>query len=154
MSLRMLGQEGEGNWLEVREAWSSVPETLSRGQERKGLEKRETRLPSQNKENAGETRLGGMLLGGHYSPRWLWKEQLPLDPKGGSESQKEWIIQASGSRQEAAVHLCLDEHLTKALLVKETPLNAIWTELSLVGAYTSMKTPSRRKQRAVEVGKP
>ena len=62
---------------------------LSRGQERKGLEKREPCLPSQNKENAGETRVGGMLLGGHYSLRWLRKEQLPLDPKGGSESQKE-----------------------------------------------------------------
>lgn len=58
--------------------------------ERRGLEKREICLVYQNKENAGgDWGRGDMQLGGHYKLRWLWKEQLLLDPKGGSESQKE-----------------------------------------------------------------
>lgn len=41
-------------------------------------------------------------------------------------------MQALGSRQEAAVHLWLDEHLTKPL--KETISDTMWMEMSVTGA--------------------
>lgn len=59
-------------------------------------------------------------------------------------------MQAPGSRQEAAVHLWHDEHLTKPC--EETTSDAVWVEMSLAGACASLKTPPRRDHRAEEAG--
>lgn len=44
--------------------------------------------PAKTRKMLGETSVGA-CAGRTLQSRWLWKEQLPLDPKGGSESQKE-----------------------------------------------------------------